>query len=186
MKIQTDIEKLESQIRQLKIQYDMFFAGAIPKQPYELRKEVENMIRKYAHSPHLSYAQRFHFNSLVSRFNSFLELWSKTLRDLEEKGKSPVFAQMTEPPASSSSEPGLVAIEVFSEEPDIERIRHLHSKYIDARREAGEKNVNVSFDNFSKQIIKQTSRMRENTKCTTIEVKIIKKDHKVVLTAKAL
>ena len=46
-----DIARLEKGIRQLKIQYDMFFAGSIPKQPLELRNELEKIIRRNAHIP---------------------------------------------------------------------------------------------------------------------------------------
>ena len=186
MNVQADLEKLESQIRLLKINYDMFFSGALPKQPYELKKEVDTMIKKYAYSPTMNYAQRFHFNSLVSRYNAFTELWSKTLRELEEKGKSPLLIQMVERPGSFKDEATVFASALLTESLDVEKIRALHSKYIEARNSNGEKDVKMSFDNFAKQITKQAMMMREKTKCNTIEIKILMKDKKVVLIAKAL
>lgn len=186
MNVQADIEKLESQIRLLKIHYDMYFSGALPKQPYELRKEIEAMIKKYANSPVLNYAQRFHFNSLVSRFNAFAELWGKTLRDLEEKGKSPALIQIAERSSHGKEEQWVAATVILTESPDIEKIRAFHGKYVEARKAAGEPDVKVSFDNFAQQITKQSAMMREKTKCNTIEIKIVMKNNKVVLTAKAL
>ena len=82
--LDADLARLQSGIRQLKIQYDMFFAGSIPRQPFELRGEIEKIIRRYSSTPIQKYAPRFHFNSLVSRFNSLSELWAKTIRALEE------------------------------------------------------------------------------------------------------
>ena len=82
--IEADIARLETRLRELKIQYDMFFNGALPREPFELRADVERLIRRHSGSPIRKYAQRFHFNSLVSRFNSLSELWSKTIRTLEE------------------------------------------------------------------------------------------------------
>lgn len=186
MNVQADLEKLESQIRLLKIHYDMYFSGALPKQPLDLKKEVEKLIKKYANSPFLNYAQRFHFNSLLSRFNAFSELWSKTLRDLEEKGKSPVMIQKAGLSAHLKEDERVVASAVISDKPDIEKIRSLHSKYVEAKKDAGERDVKVSFDNFAKQIMKQATMMREKTKCNTIEIKILMKDSKVLLTAKVL
>jgi hypothetical protein len=82
--LENDLARLEAGIKRLKVQYDMFFAGSIPKQPFELRSEIEKIIRHHSRSPIRNYAHRFHFNSLVSRFNSLSELWAKTLRALEE------------------------------------------------------------------------------------------------------
>jgi len=82
--LEADIGRLEAGIRQLKIQYDMFFAGSIPKQPLELRAEIERLIKRYSNASIRKYSARFHFNSLVSRFNSMSELWAKTIRTLEE------------------------------------------------------------------------------------------------------
>ena len=84
--IEADIRKLETGLRQLKIQYDMFFNGALKVQPLELRHQLERIIKRYRNASMSKYATRFHFNTLVSRFNSLTELWGKTLRSIEEGG----------------------------------------------------------------------------------------------------
>ena len=45
---------------------------------------LEKIIKRHMNSTMQKYAQRFHFNSLVSRFNSLSELWGKTMRSREE------------------------------------------------------------------------------------------------------
>ena len=82
--IEADIHRLEIGIRQLKMQYDMFFAGSLPREPFELRSELESLIRRNSNATIGKYAHRFHFNTLVSRFNTLSELWCKTLRAREE------------------------------------------------------------------------------------------------------
>ena len=49
--VEEDIHRLETGIRQLKIQYDMFFAGSLKRQPVEQRAALERTIRKYSDQP---------------------------------------------------------------------------------------------------------------------------------------
>jgi hypothetical protein len=90
--IEADIERIEAGIRQLKIQYDMFFAGAIPKQPLELRSALERLLKRYTNAPLRKYAHRFHFSSLAARYTSLSELWAKTLKTMEEGDRSALVA----------------------------------------------------------------------------------------------
>lgn len=186
MNVQADLEKLESEIRNLKIQYDMFFSGASKKQPLELKRDVENLIKKYSNSATMSYAQRFHFNALVGRYNAFSELWSKILRDIEEGGKSPYFAQMQGRVMSPGNGKNLVASEIMGETLEAEKLQVLYEKYIGARKSTGEKEIKVSLSGFSKQLVKQAALIKEKSDCSSVEIKIIIEDKKVLIKAKAV
>ena len=39
--IERDMQRLEASIRQLEAEYNMFFAGRLPKPPWETRNRVE-------------------------------------------------------------------------------------------------------------------------------------------------
>ena len=177
--LDADLVRLEAAIRQLKIQYDMFFAGSIPKQPHELRAEVERIIKRYANAPIKRYASRFHFNSLVSRFNSHSELWSKTLRSLEE-GDRPapavadragageqIFARCTV--ADGGADGGL---------------RLLHQRLLEARKKSGEPAGKLSFDSFLKSVNAQARKLRDKTGCDKVELRVIVQDRKVTVKAR--
>lgn len=181
MSIEVDISRLENGIRQLKIQYDMFFAGAIPLQPMELRGEIERLIRRNSTEPIQRYAHRFHFNSLVSRFNCLSELWIKTIRSREE-GERPVPAaanlrdtRQVDPDRCTISDP----------EQDTEELKRLHARYMAQRCRAEGKTPNISFKKFVKGITTQAERLRKKTACEKIELRIIVEDGKVHLKARA-
>ena len=181
MSIETDISKLETGIRQLKIKYDMFFAGAIPLQPVELRQEVERLIRRNSTEPIQRYADRFHFNSLVSRFNSLSELWGKTIRSREE-GERPIPAvahlrdrRRDDPNQCTITDP----------EKDTEELRKLHARYLAERCRAEGKTPNISFAKFVKGISSQAGRLRKKTNCPNIDLRIIVENDKVHLKARA-
>src|SRR5258706_13836714 len=74
------LTRLEDDIRKLKIDFDIFFNGSSKRPPLEARARLESRIKRVADNRNLSYAQRYYFNALVSRFTSYRELWRRTLR----------------------------------------------------------------------------------------------------------
>ncbi len=75
VEIDQQITRLEDNIRKLKIDFDIYFNGGAKRPPLEARARLESNIKRIADDRNLSYAQRYQFNSLVSRFTSYRELW---------------------------------------------------------------------------------------------------------------
>ena len=78
--IDQQLTRLEDDIRKLKIDFDIFFAGASKRAPLEARARLESYIKRVADNRNLTYAQRYYFNTLVARFTSYRELWRRTLK----------------------------------------------------------------------------------------------------------
>jgi len=175
-----DVVRLESGIRQLKIQYDMFFAGSIPKQPLELRAELEKIIRRHSATPIRKYAARFHFNALVSRFNSLSELWAKTIRALEE-GDRPAPAVADRAGVSEH-----IVARCTVKDPANERdlLKLLHARLLDARKKAGDSTGKLTFESFVLTVSAQAGKMREKTGCDKVDLRVIIQDRKVVVKAR--
>lgn len=74
------LARLEEDIRKLKIDFDIYFNGAAKRPPLESRARLESRIKRIADNRNLTYAQRYFFNTLVSRFTSYRELWRRTLK----------------------------------------------------------------------------------------------------------
>lgn len=72
--------RLEEEIRKLKIDFDIFFNGSSKRPPLEARARLESNMKRIADDRNLTYAQRYQFNALVSRFSSYRELWRRTLK----------------------------------------------------------------------------------------------------------
>ena len=177
---EADLGRLESGIRQLKIQYDMFFAGSVPKQPLELRSELEKIIRRHSATPIRRYAARFHFNALVSRFNSLSELWAKTLRALEE-GERPAPA-VAERVGGSEHVVARCTVTDPTKERDI--LKLLHLRLLDARKKAGDATDKLSFETFVLTVSAQARKMREKTGCDKVDLRVIVLDRKVMVKAR--
>ncbi len=179
--IEADIERLEAGIRQLKIQYDMFFSGATPKQPVDLRADVERMIRRYSNAPIRKYAHRFHFNSLVGRFNVLSELWAKSLRTMEEGERTPPAAV---PRAASPEERVLARCRFHDPLHEQEVLKLLHARYLEARRKCGGELGKISFESFLRGVASQAERLRQTSGCDQVELRLVLHEGKVLLKAR--
>lgn len=78
--VDQQLARMEEDIRKLKIDFDIFFNGANKRPPLEARARLESFIKRIADNRSLTYAQRYYFNTLVSRFTSYRELWRRTLK----------------------------------------------------------------------------------------------------------
>lgn len=74
------LSRMEEDIRRLKIEFDIYFNGAVKRPPLESKARLESFIKRIADNRSLTYAQRYYFNTLVSRFTSYRELWRRTLK----------------------------------------------------------------------------------------------------------
>jgi len=178
--IEADISELEVGLKRLKVQYDMFFVGSMSKEPIELRFRLEKLIKRNMNSSMQKYAQRFHFNSLVARFNSLAELWGKTIRTMEEGDRRlPSIAgreQMRERLIARCRIKGAAG-----EEADLRRV---YDKFIEARQAGNGSNGNgLSFQRFVRGISKQTQRLRKESGCDEIELRVVIRDDQVQVKA---
>ncbi|MBV9215417.1 MAG: hypothetical protein JO053_04500 [Acidobacteria bacterium] len=83
--IDQQLSRMEDDIRKLKIDFDIYFNGAVKRPPLEARARLEAFIKRIADNRSLTYAQRYHFNTLVARFTSYRELWRRILKSKGEE-----------------------------------------------------------------------------------------------------
>ena len=178
--IETALARLENSIRRLKIQYDMFFNGALPRQPFELRSQLNRIIRRYENVHIQKYQHRFHFNTLVGRYNTLSELWAKPLRVREEGDRRPT--QVERPKVRGEQLVARCRISGASADP--EQVRRLYDKFVEAHRREGLGDLTIPFEKFTKGIDAQARRLRKNSGCAEIELRLVVKDQKVQLKAR--
>ena len=176
--IEADIRKLETGIRQLKIQYDMFFNGALKVQPLELRHQLERIIKRYRNASMSKYATRFHFNTLVSRFNSLSELWGKTLRTIEEGGhRGPGGADQLR-----LRERLLARCRIDDPTLNDAAMRVLYQRFQEARQLEGKKAP--SYETFLGGEAGQIQALQKSARCDEIELRLVLSNDKVQLRAR--
>ena len=110
------MQHLESEIRRLEAEFNMFFAGRLPRPPWETKTRVAALVKRYDQSYLRNTADRFRFESLQNRHQKFLELVDRqmTNRELgrpmlgvkikaEEKQPEPKAGEATEAAAASGT-----------------------------------------------------------------------------------
>jgi hypothetical protein len=207
MSSQGDIEQLEQAIRLLKIQYDQYFAGVLNLPPYELRRDVERLIRQHNNSTFEKSSLRFYFNSLVTRFNTFSELWAKCLRLREEGRAVPGYpaVQARQTPVRSSlgqiaarqadgngdrsrhrNQPSPLQTVVGGPNWEADSLRPLYHKYLEALREHGKETEDVSFANFSRQIVRKADAVKNRSSCDAVRLRLTIEEGRVLFKARPL
>lgn len=99
-----EMTRLEAEIKRLEVEYNMFFAGRLPRLPWETRARVEQMVKRYDRMNLSNTAQRFRFGTVQAKFMSFCELWERNLRAKEE-GRSPRGRTAAGPPSPTQAAP---------------------------------------------------------------------------------
>ena|SRR2546423_15477218 len=75
-----ELSRMEDEIRKLKVDFDIYFNGASKRPPLEARARLEARMKRISDNRGLTFAQRYFFNTLVSRFVSYRELWRRNLK----------------------------------------------------------------------------------------------------------
>jgi hypothetical protein len=83
--IDEELAQLEKDIRQLKIEYDMYFGGGRKRPPTEIEWRIELIVKRYAErGGELKYGQRFRFSNLSQTYAKYKEVFRKRLAHHEE------------------------------------------------------------------------------------------------------
>jgi len=182
--VERELQRLEAELRRLEAEYNMFFGGALPRPPWETRSRVEALIKRFDRSFIQNYMDRFRFNTLQSRYTTFVDLWDRGLRAREEGRPGPFAGRRPAARAEAKPQDRIVHVTTFSDpKKELDRVHELYDRLMDARREVGEEVV--PFHRFVDLVAQQVNHLR---KAGTPEVafRVAVKDGKVNLTARAL
>ena len=186
--IERDLQQLEVELRKLEAEYNMYFAGRLPRPPWESRKRVEGHVRRIDRLYISNYGHRFKFSTLQGRFSAFIDLWDRGLRAREE-GRPGPFAQPRPPVVEKEKEKkpldeGIVNVTTFKDPTkEMEKLQELHTTLSEARRRSGQDAI--PFQKFAELIKTQVSTMKEKG-TAEVAFRVAVKDGKVTFTARGL
>jgi hypothetical protein len=183
--VERDLQHLEAQMKQLEAEYNMFFAGRLPRPPWETRKRVEALVKKYDRSHIQNYGDRFRFLTLQSKYAAFIDLWDRGLRAREEGRPGPfVHKRPDKPEEPKKPENRILHVAAFKDPAHEEdKLHDLYNSLADARRELGEDPL--PFHKFADLVKSQVKKLREGGS-PEVAFRVAVKDGKVNFTARAL
>ena len=180
-----ELTALESDLKRLETEYNMYFAGRLKRPPWETRSRVEATVKRLDRTHINNYGVRFRFTTLQTRMNRFLDLWDRALRAREEGRPGPLMhPRQTEPPKPDRVEDGVRKVETFHDPiSEADKVRALYESFVKARQEAGQERV--AYDKFAMLVSTQVKALK-NKGGTDVAFRVSVKDGKVALTARAL
>jgi hypothetical protein len=169
--IDEQLSRLEEDIRRLKIEFDVFFNGASKRPPYDTKGRVETIIKRLGDDRTLSYAQRYRYTSLASRYNAFRDLWRRTMKGREE-GRDPVAAARAS--AKQQAVEGFKRTSFVCEDAhkDVELVRNVYSALVEAKKVCGEPVEDFSFPRFHRLIASQADTLKARLGCKRVSFSI--------------
>ncbi|HSL19935.1 MAG TPA: MXAN_5187 C-terminal domain-containing protein [Vicinamibacterales bacterium] len=188
--IQRDLKLLEAELKKLEAEYNMFFAGRLPRPPWETRARVESIIKRWERGQIQTSIDRFRFNTLQTRFVTFADLWDRGLRAREEGRPGPF--GLPQPPAAEpkkaeepeKAEPKVVfATSMHDPSREMDKLHSLYDSLMDARRQAGDDVV--PFHKFTALVKEQVKRLKGGGN-EEVAFRVAVKDGKVSFTARGV
>jgi hypothetical protein len=198
-----ELNLLDSQLRRLKIEYEIFFSNPTKRPPNDIEWKVLSLIRKFSDGGRMSFSQRYRYNEISQRYAIYSDLWRKKSRIREEGYRRPQDALLSvqgvrdaseghkplhpaygvsHAAADATSSPQFTLHSVSHEER--EQVERLYNTLVAAKKKAGE-NVSGNFESFTTFVQKKTQQIRKQYKCENVEYSVELANGQVKLKAKA-
>ncbi len=209
MTLDEELTLLESQLRRLKIEYEVYFSNPSKKPPTDIEWKVLSLLRKFSDGGRMSFQQRFRYNEMAQRYAIYSDLWRKKGRIREEGYRRPQDALLSvqgvrpteehEPAhrpayglshaaaagttATQSSE-GPLTVQCSDARAEHDQVEKLYKALTEAKKKAGE-SVTGNIESFTSFVQKKTDQIRKQNGCQSVEYTVETQDGQVRLKAKA-
>jgi hypothetical protein len=209
-----ELTVLESQLRRLKIEYEVYFSNPTKKPPTDVEWKVLSLLRKFSDGGRMNFAQRFRYNEMAQRYAIYSDLWRKKGRIREEGYRRPQDALLSiqgvrlaeeheaqhpkaygvSAAAAAAVAPAAIAAKADPAKPltvqcsgvsaERGKVETLYKALAEAKKKAGEP-VSGNFDSFAAFVQKKTDQIRKQNGCESVEYSVEMQDGHVRLKAKA-
>ncbi len=185
--IDEELAQMERDIRQLKIEYDMFFGGGRKRPPTEIEWRIDQMVRRYSErGGEMKFGQRFRFTNLSQTYAKYKDVFRKKLA-LREEGKvqrhfgaaakaiEAERAQITKPTIKETADETAVetakAFRMVCSEPEKEtqKVDQLYEAFLQAKQNAGEETGKLTRSGFNEFVCKKTKDLQTEKQCRDVE-----------------
>ena len=207
MTLDEELTVLETQLRRLKIEYEVYFSNPTKKPPTDVEWKVLSMLRKFSDGGRMSFQQRFRYNEMAQRYAIYSDLWRKKARIREEGYRRPQDALLSVQGVRPSEEhepahrpayglshsaaasaagagEGPLTIQCSDARAEHEQVEKLYKALTEAKKKAGE-SVTGNIESFASFVQKKTDQLRKQHGCQSVEYTVEMQGGQVRLKAKA-
>jgi len=182
--IDRDLQRLETELKRLEAEYNMYFSGRLPKPPWETRNRVTAIVKQYDRAYIQNTGDRFRFATLQTRFSTLTDLWDRGLRAREEGRPGPFSVKQRETAVEEKPKDRIVRVTTFHDPVhEGDRLQDLYESLTEARRESGQDAV--PFHKFAELVKNQVNKLQQSGN-QEVAFRVAVKEGKVSLTARVL
>jgi hypothetical protein len=202
MTIDEELNVLETQLRRLKIEYEIFFSNPQKRPPTDVEWKVLTLLRKFSDGGRMSFSQRFRYNEIAQRYAVYSDLWRKKARIREEGYRRPQDALLSvqgvrieeheaahktygvrNVSGGATGDKSPFVVHCAEPQAESEQVEKLFQALSEAKKKTGEQ-VSGSLDSFKSFVEKKTQEIRKQHGCPRVEYSVEVKDGKVKLRAR--
>jgi hypothetical protein len=195
--IDEDLSALERDIRQLKIEYDMYFGGGRKRPPTEIEWRIELIVKRYGErGGDMKFGQRFRFGNLAQTYAKYKDVFRKRTANREE-GKvqrhfgaaaKAIEAERARAQAAATASASAEAAKVFrvvctAPEKEADKVEQLYEAFVRAKQAAGEEMGKMTRAGFNEFVRKKTQDLQKQKNCHEVEYVVETVDGQVKLKA---
>ncbi|MDR3676910.1 MAG: hypothetical protein P4N24_15575 [Acidobacteriota bacterium] len=167
MTVDEEFNKLDDDLRRLKIEYEIYFNGASSRPPHDTLYRVENLIKRYSSDQSkLNFSQRFRFTSLAQKYAVNSNLWRRRLQEKDEGRNVSAAQKLT---VESRVENGSVSVVCSDPDTETESVNRLLLAMREAKRRVGESADNLDATLFREFIKNKTKQVKETLGCDKVQ-----------------
>ena len=174
-----EIDLLDTRVAQLKIEYEQYFMKVIRQEPARARVTIEKVIRRLSTTYITNTGDKFKFNSVVSKFNSYKQYWNRILRAIEEG----TYVRHAEGGGvASAPAPPIVVPEAKGDSGGGNGagggggLKGVFEEYIDARKRCNQPVKGLSMEKLEKSIEAQKEKIRQKYGTSNVDIKVSIRD----------
>jgi hypothetical protein len=194
--VDEELNLLESQLRRLKIEYEVYFSNPTKKPPTDIEWKVLSLLRKFSDGGRMNFSQRFRYNEMAQRYAIYSDLWRKKGRIREEGYRRPQDAllsvqgvrpaeasQAQRASAATATADGPLTVQCSDARAESGKVQELYRALSAAKTKTGEANTG-NFDSFQSFVQKKTEQIRKQYGCAAVEYSVDTQDGQVRLRVK--
>lgn len=171
------IDRLDQAVRELRIEWEKFFNGAVVVPPEELRQEIQQEIRGLRNANLRGVAENYRLSQVEARFNSFSELYGRRLRQSEE-GRGPGLPALKDRAPRHDPQRGVI----LGERVDTAAAEALYQALAEGSAQA----PSFDLESFRSYLERQVGALKAKTGCTRVRFRLEPDGDRLKLKAKPL
>ena len=180
MDLRKELDRLDTSISDLKVQFEQYFSGLNPFPPDQLHAEVKRHIRKLMNAPFKNSEMSFRLRTLENRYSTFNTYFERVMRQREEGSyKRDVFKADIRERNAIEDRQAQTAQGVAQK-----GMQALFNSYKAALEKQTGMQQNINFESFQKNLLARAKDFKAKHADKKVTFKVVVKNGKVTVQAK--